>query len=214
VPLALEIICRSEEFDQLWDELRPGEERRSLDAWEVGRHRARLDAMVSRAYTLSLPEYAAVLSTFPLLDRKQPMLPGEPKSFVTRDLALLTFCDLHNLEPPDVPDLLASVGVELPPPREELRRLDARVARARELGAIPYRPTPRAGRAPDDPALVEAIADALTIEPQTAPEIAEILDEDEKPVKAVLERLAREGEVYAEGRGKRRRYYVLDEESI
>jgi hypothetical protein len=65
--------------------------------------RARIDALVADAYGLSVQEFAYILSTFPLLDRNQPPLPmrrsdigrpdaeTEPKSTVTRDLALLAF---------------------------------------------------------------------------------------------------------------------------
>jgi hypothetical protein len=65
--------------------------------------RARIDALVADAYGLSVQEFAYILSTFPLLDRNQPPLPmrrseignpnaeTEPKSTVTRDLALFAF---------------------------------------------------------------------------------------------------------------------------
>lgn len=39
--------------------------------------RAELDAIVADLYGLTVPEYAYVLSTFPLLDRDQPALPGD-----------------------------------------------------------------------------------------------------------------------------------------
>jgi hypothetical protein len=65
--------------------------------------RARIDALVADAYGLSVQEFAYILSTFPLLDRNEPPLPmrrpeignpnaeTEPKSTVTRDLALFAF---------------------------------------------------------------------------------------------------------------------------
>jgi hypothetical protein len=65
--------------------------------------RARIDALVADAYGLSVQEFAYILSTFPLLDRNAPPLPmrrseignpnaeTEPKSTVTRDLALFAF---------------------------------------------------------------------------------------------------------------------------
>src|SRR5213078_3335132 len=118
-------------------------------------------------YGLSLAQYAAVLSTFPTLDTVQPMLPSEPKSFVTRDLALLGHCKLHGIEAPDVSELLAAAGVDLPQPRAEHRPLESRVARYRELGAVPYRPTPRGGRAPTDPELIESITSLLSSDAQT-----------------------------------------------
>jgi hypothetical protein len=212
VPIATEVVCRNEEFDALWAEIRPGEPRPDLDAWAIGERRAQLDAEVALAYGLSLEQFAAVLSTFPNLDTVQPMLPGEPKSFVTRDLALLAYCQATNTEPADVAELLAAVGVELPEPRPELRRLHARVARARELGAVPYRPTPRGGRAPTDPELIAGVRDLLTIEGQTVAEIAEALEEEERSVKSVLDRLVADGDAMAQGRGGRRRFYVLEED--
>ena len=153
-----------------------------------------------------------MLSTFPNLDTIQPMLPGEPKSFVTRDLALLAYCEVTGAEPADVAKLLAAVGVDLPEPRAELSRLDARVAKARELGAVPYRPTPRGGRTPTDPELIAGVRVLLTIEGQTAAEIAEVLEEEERSVRTVLDRLVADGDAVAQGRGARRRYYVLEED--
>ena len=48
--------------------------------------------------------------------------------------------------------------MDLPEPLPEYRNLDAPMAAYKELGAIPYRPTPRGSRPPTDPALVEAVA--------------------------------------------------------
>ena len=74
-----------------------------LDPTERQFLRARIDALVADAYGLSVYEFAYILSTFPLLDRNQPPLPmrrsdisnpdaeTEPKSTVTRDLALFAF---------------------------------------------------------------------------------------------------------------------------
>ena len=141
------------------------------------------------------------------------MLPGEPKSFVTRDLALLAYAQRTAVEPLDIHALLESVGVNLPPPRPEFRRLDARVERYREIGAVPYRPTPRGARTPDDPELVDGVRELLAAEAQTAAALAEALDEDERIVKAIAERLTdTDALVYAEGRGANRRYYVIEGE--
>jgi hypothetical protein len=140
------------------------------------------------------------------------MLPGELKCFVTRDLALLTYAGLLGEKPPDIVEVLEAAGVDLPSPRHELRLLNARIERYRELGAVPYRPTPRGGRRPTDPELIEAVQELLTDDAQTALDIAETLEEDEKAVKAVLEQLAKDGEVYADGRGKRRRFYVIGDD--
>jgi hypothetical protein len=53
--------------------------------------RARLDALAADAYGLTAPEFAYILTTFPLLDRDQPPLEGEEQSTVTRDLALCAY---------------------------------------------------------------------------------------------------------------------------
>ena len=209
---AAEVVCKSEEFDVLWSSLFPGRPRPSLDWWEVGERRARIDAEVALAYGLSLEQFAAVLSTFPNIDTVQPMLAGEPKSFVTRDLALLAYCQLTETEPPDVSKLLRGIGVDLPAPRPEYRRLDARVEAARALGAIPYRPTPRGGKAPTDPALIEAVQEVLGVDALTVAEVAEAVEEDEKAVAAVLKNLEKQGLAFAEGKGKKRRYYVIEDE--
>ena len=53
--------------------------------------RARLDALAADAYRLTVPEFAYILTTFPLLDRDQPPLECEEQSTVTRDLALCAY---------------------------------------------------------------------------------------------------------------------------
>jgi biotin operon repressor len=206
-----EVICRTDEYDELWKTLYPKRPRPKLDWWEIGERRGTIDAEVALAYGLSLEQFAAVLSTFPNLDTVQPMLPGEPKSFVTRDLALLSYCRITGTEPSDVSKLLRDIGVDLPEPQKEYRMLDARVAAARALGAVPYRPTPRGGRAPTDPALVEAVQGLLGIDALSAAEVAEQLEEEEKTVAQVLKQLEKDGVVFSEGRGKGRRYYVVEE---
>ncbi len=68
--------------------------------------RSLLDAVIAELFEVSTHEYAYVLSTFPLLDRDQPPLPHDYRiratskgvewrkiSFITRDLALLTYFD-------------------------------------------------------------------------------------------------------------------------
>ena len=181
------------------------------DWWLSGERRARIDAKVAIAYGLTLREYAAVLSTFPLLDRVEPMLPGEPKSFVTRDLALLSFATEGGEQPPDVVEILQSAGIELPSPRDDLLRLDVRVARYREIGAIPYRPTPKGGRPPTDPALIEAVMVVLDEDPLTAETIADAVADEEATVKKVLDALVKNGECFGQGRGRSRSYYVIEE---
>ncbi len=76
-----------------------------IDPFERQFLRARIDALVADVYGLSVEEFAYILSTFPLLDRDQPALPlsrvprpaspvpdaTEPKSTITRDLALCAY---------------------------------------------------------------------------------------------------------------------------
>ncbi len=99
VPRAARLTCTAPEFADLWDEVaqqypqampapwRP--EVAATDPRERAQLRAEIDALVADLYGLGEEDFAYILSTFPLLDRDQPALPGEPKSFITRDQALL-----------------------------------------------------------------------------------------------------------------------------
>ena len=51
--------------------------------------RAEIDALVMAAYEIGPAEAEMLLDDFPLLDRGQPALPGEPSSTITRDFVLL-----------------------------------------------------------------------------------------------------------------------------
>lgn len=211
VPVVATVVCSKEELRELATILGLEETHGGLDTWDVVERRARIDGEIALAYGLSLEQYAAVLSTFPALDRVQPMLPGEPKSFVTRDLALQAYCDATDTEPPDVVKLLRSVGVRTVDPRPGYERLDDRVAAARELGAVPYRPTPPGGRPPSDPWLVGRVRQAITQEPRTAGELADAVEaRDEEVVKRILKDLVGTGEAFKDGRGKSARFYVLE----
>jgi biotin operon repressor len=179
------------------------------DRWAQGWLRAHCDAVVAKAYELTLPEYAAALLSFPNLDLSQPMLPGEPKCFVTRDLAIRSFCDLAKCDEPDVAKLMREIGSGLPDPRPEFRDLDARLSAYAEMGAVPYRPTPKGGRIPTDPSLIEEVLAALSDDAQSGEEIAEALGEDGELVSKILKDLRKSGDVYVEGRGKSARYYVV-----
>jgi hypothetical protein len=141
------------------------------------------------------------------------MLPGEPKSFVTRDIALSAYCDRAGAELEDIQQLLNEIAVTLPDPRPEYRAVGARLEGYRKIGAVPYRPTPRGGRTPTDPELIAAVVGLLDSEAKTASEIAELLDEDGATVSSVLRGLLQRSEVFAEGRGTGRRFYVVDEEN-
>ncbi len=150
------------------------------DLWKRAELRAEMDAMVAELYGLSVEEYAMVLTGFPLLDRGQPALPGDafltegdekskkgvegenwlerewgifeikPRSFITRDFALLTYMKRKAYPLPQ--DLSAwfrdKAGLN---PEGPLSRftigtvvdLEERVALAEEKGAIPYVPSTR-----------------------------------------------------------------------
>lgn len=211
--LRLVTLFGGADFDSLWRSLAPeGCVRLGADPWVVGRERALIDAVVAASYGLTLPQYAAVLSTFPNLDRSQPMLPGEPKCFVTRDLALLAFCELTDQKPVDVGKLMREIGVDLPEPANELRTVERRVDAYRGLGAVPYRPTPKGGTTPTDPAFIDNVVGVLDSDPKSVSEVAEALDADESAVSAVLKRLAKDGDAFSEGTGRRRRYYVVEDD--
>lgn len=64
------------------------------DELSLGSWRAELDALVFRAYGLAVEEAEEVIGDFPLLDRGQPALDGEPASTLTRDLVLAALVDL------------------------------------------------------------------------------------------------------------------------
>jgi uncharacterized protein (DUF433 family) len=125
--------------------------------------RAEIDAIVAGLYNLSPSEFAYILTTFPLLDRDQPPLPGdlivrwsrqgkpkeEPKSYVTRDTALLAYFRHLNQEPPV--DLAIwyrdEVGINMvedpmcPFRMGPIRSLEARVAEHHRRGGIAYIPS-------------------------------------------------------------------------
>ena len=86
---------------------------------EVGKLRARLDALVAIAWGLSLEDMRLVLRDFPLLDRGQPPLPGEAESTITADAVLAEMARLYGINP----------GVE-----------SGRAVMGFEAGATPYVP--------------------------------------------------------------------------
>lgn len=55
-------------------------------AQEISRYRAEVDLTICQAYGIDLADLPMILADFPLLDRRQPPLPGEAKSTVTSDL--------------------------------------------------------------------------------------------------------------------------------
>lgn len=135
----------------------------ALDLRERARLRAEIDAIVAGLYDLSPAEFGYILTTFPLLDRDQPPLPDdffvrwnkqskpklEPRSFVTRDTALLAYFRHRGIAPPD--DLAAwyrdEVAIDMIDDEfrqyrmGSVRSLEQRVAEAHRRGAIAYIPS-------------------------------------------------------------------------
>lgn len=64
-----------------------------VDPWELAELRVRADVLVARAFGLSAADLVRILDDFPLLDRGQPPLPGQPQSTITRDLVLWRYGD-------------------------------------------------------------------------------------------------------------------------
>lgn len=134
-----------------------------LDIRERARIRAEIDTIVAGLYDLSPSEFGYILTTFPLLDRDQPSLPDdlfvrwnkegkpkpEPRSYVTRDTALLAYFHHRGIAPPE--DLAAwyrdEVQVNMvddescPYRMGPIRNLEARVAEYHRRGAIAYIPS-------------------------------------------------------------------------
>jgi hypothetical protein len=162
-----QLSCFVPETAALWNAIAPhypdampypwSSEYTAIDPRARAQLRARLDALVADLYGLSLEDYAYILSTFFLLDRSQPALPGdrfirprrggrmqdEPRSYITRDLALLTYCEHKGVEPPaDVVEFFARAGVDIEQITGPVRDLRARVERATTMGAVAYVPTP------------------------------------------------------------------------
>lgn len=96
--------------------------------------RAIIDSIVAQSYGLNEKEYASVLRVFNLLDKDQPALPNEEKSYVTRDYAFLEFFNLHKKDAPK--DITPFFQVENP--RGIILGLEDRVNKAFDLGARPY----------------------------------------------------------------------------
>jgi hypothetical protein len=93
-----------------------------------------LDAIIAELFELTLAEFVYILSTFPLLDRDQPPLPGDyrvratnkgidrrKQSFVTRDL------DVRFASPPPIP-IVAGQGLTTPRAGEGLTKRTSSLA--------------------------------------------------------------------------------------
>jgi hypothetical protein len=96
---------------------------RQVHAWAVAEMRAEIDALVLRAYGQDLDTLELILEDFPLLDRAQAPIRGEPRSTVTKDFLLLRTAER-----------LAEVGAKVGRWRE-------RLGLAQEAGAVPYIPS-------------------------------------------------------------------------
>lgn len=93
--------------------------------WTVAEWRAEIDARTAASWGIGLADMRMIMQDFPLLDRRQPVLPGEARSTATSDLVISTLAVLLGEE--------AAAATEF-----------ARIRRARELGAIPYVPAEHA----------------------------------------------------------------------
>src|ERR1019366_2058437 len=135
----------------------------AIDLHLRARLRSEIDAIVAGLYDLSPVEFAYILTTFPLLDRDQPPLRDdffvrwnrqgrpklEPRSYVTRDTALLAYFRHRGIAPPE--DLALwyrdEVAVNMiddescPFRMGPIRNLEQRVAEAHRRGAIAYIPS-------------------------------------------------------------------------
>ncbi|MFE2124169.1 N-6 DNA methylase [Rhodococcus aetherivorans] len=106
------------ELIELARQLTAAESNADADPWQIGRWRARSDALTAAAWGLSVEDMKLVLTDFPLLDRGQPALPEESRSTVTADLVLDELATLHAVPIPTT----------------------ARLHEARSRGAQPYIP--------------------------------------------------------------------------
>lgn len=182
------LSCTTPEMADVWTHVFPdipwSYDVAERDGWKRGELRAEIDAIVADLYGLSVPEYAYILTTFPLLDRDQPPLPGDafvtegneksrgtseergfswdesdegivelvPRSFVTRDLALLRYMQRKQYPIPADLETFYRDEVRLDPRSSlsrfrvgKIRDLETRVLEAQKLGAMAYVPSGRGG---------------------------------------------------------------------
>ena len=158
----LALICTSDEFGNLEQKYNFGPVKPAINSIDRAINRAELDALVADLYGLSEEEFAYILSTFPLLDRDQPALPGDkdekgaPRSYITRDMALLELFKLRGKEPPaDIVTFFAAAGVDIAGRTGSLSGLRERVEAALALGAVAYVPSGRGGKGEEAEELVE-----------------------------------------------------------
>jgi len=92
--------------------------------WRAAQLRAQIDVLALAGYGGTLEDLETMLADFPLLDRGQPALAGEPRSTITADFLLLAAARRFK-------------GLTVV--------LDDRVRRAMDAGAMPYVPAIAAG---------------------------------------------------------------------
>ena len=97
---------------------------RNGDLWLQAEMRAEIEWRVLQAYDLDLRSIELMFEDFPLLDRSQPPLMGEPRSTITRDFVLLRSAE--NLGEGE---------------SSKLQAWRDRVETARLMGAVPYVPS-------------------------------------------------------------------------
>jgi hypothetical protein len=160
-PLSVRLIDMAARLSSITPEIQLAEP--ALDLVERAWIRAEIDAILAGLYDLSPVEFAYILTTFPLLDRDQPPLPDdffvrwnkqgrpklEPRSYVTRDTALLAYFRHRGIAPPEDLAVWYHDEVKVNMIDEEfcpfrmgpIRNLEQRVAEYRRLGAIAYIPS-------------------------------------------------------------------------
>ncbi|MDV5998824.1 restriction endonuclease [Kocuria rhizophila] len=80
------------------------------DLRQVGQLRARSDALVAAAWGMSVEDLEIVMRDFPLLDRGQPVLPGEPRSTVTADCVLAELAGIRSVDHPSTERAAAALA--------------------------------------------------------------------------------------------------------
>jgi len=97
---------------------------KNMDGWKRAEIRAEIDWRVLSAFGCDAKTMELLLGDFPLLDRSQPVLPGEARSTITKDLLLLRTAQ-H----------LGGVS------KSQVNQWEERVAKAKALGAVAYIPS-------------------------------------------------------------------------
>lgn len=87
-----------QELVRLARSISAAEDHPKINLWDIGQWRARIDALVASAWSLSLEDMEVVLRDFPLVDRGQPALSDEEKSTITRDSVLAELANLHGVQ--------------------------------------------------------------------------------------------------------------------